>query len=84
MCGSLSGPFSVGGAKIEPTDAIAERDPRGQEDDRDLPRLLTTYESFGHLPAGQPRQIDIEQDHIRPLFFRERHSGRPAYGLDDP
>lgn len=61
LCGSLSGPFSVGGAKIEPTDAIDERDPRGQEDDRDLAHLLTTYESFGHLPAGQPRQIDIEQ-----------------------
>jgi hypothetical protein len=49
-----------------------------------ISRILTTYESFGHLPAGSPRQIDIERDHIRPLFFRERHSGRPVYGLDDP
>jgi hypothetical protein len=80
----LAGPFSGGGAKIEPTDAIAERDPRGQEDDRDLARLRTTDESFGHLPAGSPRQIDMEQDHIRPLLLRERHSGRPVYGLDDP
>jgi hypothetical protein len=28
--------------------------------------------------------LAIEQDHIRPLFFRERHSGRPVYGLDNP
>src|SRR5918992_1057772 len=68
--------------ELEPTRTVAQLGPRGEEDDRDLARLLVVDQTAEHLPAVHAGHHHVEQDHVRPLSSRPLEPFLAVLGLE--